>query len=165
MSKLVYENDIKDENWLTLPGEVKVTEKADATWNSASNFVFFKEDHTVANLLRMKLHTNRQVRFCGYKHPHPTIHNIEMTVQTAPVHTTAGAGQAAVAAIANSNNNGNINPDAAFTFGMNVNTPVPTPAEAVLLALSECIADVDQFAALWEKEVAPKVDANGRQIM
>lgn len=160
MSKLVYENDIKDENWLDLPGETKVTEKADATWNSASNFVFFKEDHTVANLLRMKLHTNRQVRFCGYKHPHPTIHNIEMTVQTAPVHATAGAGQAAVSAAGN-----NSNPDAAFTFGMNINAPVPTPSEAVLLALSQCIADVDQFAALWEKEVAPKVDASGKQIM
>ena len=150
MSKLVAENDIKDENWLDLPGETKITEKDDVHWNSASQFVLYKEDHTLANLLRMKLHTNRNVRFAGYKHPHPTIHNIEMTVQTAPVHQTAGVSGAI------SNQQGG--QDNAVVQSLLQQQSVPTPSDALLKALSECITDVEKFSELWEKEVCPKVD-------
>jgi DNA-directed RNA polymerase II subunit RPB11 len=89
MSKLVYENDIKDENWLDIPGERKVTESQDPKWASTSIFLIVKEDHTLANMLRMKLHTNRSVKFAGYKVPHPTVHNFELTVQTAATHQSA----------------------------------------------------------------------------
>ncbi len=147
MSKLVAENDIKDENWLNLPGEEKIREDPDSSWISASVFMLFKEDHTVANLLRMKLHTNKLVRFVGYKHPHPVIHNIEMIVQTAPIHITAGAGSSGP------QNSAQI--DAAL--GALQQQAVPTPAEAMLQALSECLADVDEFSKLWESEVVPKV--------
>src|SRR5688500_2471706 len=135
MSKLVAENDIKDEVWLTLPGETKVTEQPDANWMSASMFTLRKEDHTVANLLRTKLHTNNYVRIAAYKVPHPTFHDVEITVQTAPINITSGATTV----------------DAAGTAAGG--GAVPTPAEAVLTALDECIADLNTFAVLWEQNV------------
>lgn len=84
MSKLVAENDIKDETWLQLPddrGDKLVKESPDAHWASSSTFTLYKADHTIANLLRMKLHTNNACRFAGYKIPHPTVANVELVVQ------------------------------------------------------------------------------------
>ena len=37
----------------------------------ASVFTFKKEDHTLGNLLNMRLHQNPHVTFTGYKVPHP----------------------------------------------------------------------------------------------
>ena len=133
MSRLVAENDIKDEAWLTLPGDVKIVEQPDAHWNSASMFLLHKEDHTVANLLRMKLHTNQQVRFAAYKVPHPTVADIELVVQTAPISAAHAAAAAADAALGG----------------------VPTPAEAVLTAIGQILADLDEFELKWEQNVAP----------
>jgi DNA-directed RNA polymerase II subunit RPB11 len=139
MSRLVYENDIKDENWLTLPGETKIVEQPDAHWNSASMFTLHKEDHTVANLLRMKLHANSTVRFAAYKTPHPTLHIVEMTVQTAPVIDTTGNTSGGVAAASAAQ------------------PAVPTPAAAMQLAVDACIADVDEFTRLWHTRVMAHV--------
>ena len=137
MSKLVHENDIKDENWLTLSygDESKVVEQPDAHWNSASQFMLYKEDYTVANLLRMKLHTNKLVRFAGYKVPHPTLHEVEFTVQTAPINSGTSANAQAQQSAAG---------------------PVPTPGEAMLQAVNEVLTELDTFANLWEQNVMSK---------
>ena len=42
---------------------------------NAGTFRFNKEDHTVANLLRMQLLRDPSVRFAGYYHPHPLVRN------------------------------------------------------------------------------------------
>lgn len=48
-----------------------------------------REDHTLANLLRMQLIRDPDVLFVGYKHPHPLDHHIELRVQTS-TNTRAG---------------------------------------------------------------------------
>lgn len=49
---------------------------------NASLFLINKEDHTIGNLLRMKLLEDKQVLFAGYKVPHPLKYEIEIKVQT-----------------------------------------------------------------------------------
>ena len=53
-------------------------------------------DHTIANLCRMQLLRDPNVRFAGYYHPHPLVHHINMKVQTnnsnvAPVEVLSSA--------------------------------------------------------------------------
>eukprot|EP01079_Euglenida_sp_SAG-EU17-18_P005942 gene5942-1060_t len=45
-------------------------------------FTLQKEDHTIGNLIRMKLHEDHSVVFAGYRLRHPLEHNIEIKVQT-----------------------------------------------------------------------------------
>lgn len=80
---LVYVNEIPWTELVEVPGDDKLKEKVDPRGSNASDFIITKEDHTLANLLRMKLHTNRNVKFAGYKVPHVTKHTIEIKVQTA----------------------------------------------------------------------------------
>ncbi len=54
----------------------------DTKVTNAGTFRLNKEDHTVANLLRMQLLRDPNVRFAGYIHKHPLVHYIEMKVQT-----------------------------------------------------------------------------------
>lgn len=49
---------------------------------NAGVFRFNKEDHTIANLLRMQLLRDPNVRFAGYIHPHPLVHYIDLKIQT-----------------------------------------------------------------------------------
>lgn len=49
--------------------------------NSAT-FVFNKEDHTLANMLKGQLLHDPQVRFAGYKVPHPLEPRFELNIQT-----------------------------------------------------------------------------------
>eukprot|EP00957_Ditylum_brightwellii_P156140 11884492-Ditylum_brightwellii.AAC.1 len=77
-------------------GEVKITYAADTKVSNAGTFTFNKEDHTIANLLRMQLLRDPRVRFVGYMHPHPLIHRIDMRIQTssstvAPVEVLSAA--------------------------------------------------------------------------
>ena len=63
---------------------------------NAGTFRFNKEDHTVANLLRMQLLRDPSVRFAGYFHPHPLVHYINLKIQTnnstvAPVEVLSSA--------------------------------------------------------------------------
>ena len=84
MSKLTYRNEIEPSTLINQPDDVKITEEKDARRRDTSDFRLTKEDHTVANMLRMKLHTNPQVKFAGYKVPHPTMHTVVVKIQTAP---------------------------------------------------------------------------------
>lgn len=40
------------------------------------------EDHTLGNILRYQLLKDKNVKFSGYKRPHPLEHKIEIKVQT-----------------------------------------------------------------------------------
>jgi DNA-directed RNA polymerase II subunit RPB11 len=62
--------------------EQKITYAADTKVSNAGTFTLNKEDHTVANLLRMQLLRDPNVRFVGYIHPHPLIHRIDLKIQT-----------------------------------------------------------------------------------
>mmetsp|Transcript_15261 Transcript_15261/g.23666 ORF Transcript_15261/g.23666 Transcript_15261/m.23666 type:complete len:125 (+) Transcript_15261:75-449(+) len=63
-------------------GEVKITYTPDTKVANAGMFIINKEDHTLGNLLRMQLLRNPEVRFSGYRIPHPLIHLVELKVQT-----------------------------------------------------------------------------------
>mmetsp|Transcript_18059 Transcript_18059/g.22458 ORF Transcript_18059/g.22458 Transcript_18059/m.22458 type:complete len:131 (+) Transcript_18059:106-498(+) len=63
-------------------GERKITYEPDTKVSNAGTFELNREDHTVANLLRMQLLRHPSVRFTGYKHPHPLIHKIILKIQT-----------------------------------------------------------------------------------
>lgn len=80
---LISNNDIPPESLVDMKGDVKIVEHQSNKNPNTSLFVLEKEDHTVANLLRMKLHQNSLVKQCGYRVPHPTQHRVEMRVQTA----------------------------------------------------------------------------------
>jgi len=49
---------------------------------NASTFLFKKEDHTLANLLRARLLTMPNILFAAYKVPHPLFADFELRVQT-----------------------------------------------------------------------------------
>lgn len=49
---------------------------------NAATFKILKEDHTLGNMLRMKLLDNPQVIFAGYKMPHPLEHEFVLKIQT-----------------------------------------------------------------------------------
>jgi DNA-directed RNA polymerase II subunit RPB11 len=63
-------------------GERKIVYTPDTKVTNSATFRFNKEDHTVANLLRMQLLRDPQVRFTGYIHPHPLLHYIDLKIQT-----------------------------------------------------------------------------------
>jgi DNA-directed RNA polymerase II subunit RPB11 len=80
---LISNNDIAPESLVDLKGDVKIVEHQSNKNPNTSLFVLEKEDHTVANLLRNKLHQNSLVKQAGYRVPHPTQHRVEMRIQTA----------------------------------------------------------------------------------
>lgn len=86
---LISNNDIPPESLVDMPSDIKIVEHPSNKIPNTSIFVLEKEDHTVANWLRMKLHQNSLVKQCGYRVPHPTQHRVEMRVQTA----TDGSGR------------------------------------------------------------------------
>jgi DNA-directed RNA polymerase II subunit RPB11 len=49
---------------------------------NAGTFILSKEDHTIGNLMRLQLLRNRQVRFAGYRMPHPLIFDCHIRVET-----------------------------------------------------------------------------------
>eukprot|EP00331_Platyophrya_macrostoma_P009953 CAMPEP_0176424996 /NCGR_PEP_ID=MMETSP0127-20121128/11153_1 /TAXON_ID=938130 /ORGANISM="Platyophrya macrostoma, Strain WH" /LENGTH=140 /DNA_ID=CAMNT_0017806127 /DNA_START=81 /DNA_END=503 /DNA_ORIENTATION=+ len=86
---LISNNDIQPESLVDMPSDIKIVEEPSSKIPNTSTFKLEKEDHTVANWLRMKLHQNSLVKQCGYRVPHPTQHRVEMRVQTA----TDGSGR------------------------------------------------------------------------
>ncbi|KAL7460606.1 hypothetical protein ACHAXS_001050 [Conticribra weissflogii] len=58
--------------------EEKVEYSVDTKVSNAGTFTFNKEDHTVANLLRMQLLRDPAVKFAGYMHPHPLVAPVEV---------------------------------------------------------------------------------------
>eukprot|EP01080_Neovahlkampfia_damariscottae_P002649 gene2649-3846_t len=64
------------------PGDIKLTEEVSSKIKNASTFVISKEDHTLGNLIRMKLLDDKSVLFAGYRVPHPLTYSIEIKIQT-----------------------------------------------------------------------------------
>lgn len=62
--------------------EQKIVYTPDTKVACSANFRLNKEDHTIANLLRMQLLRDPNVRFVGYIHPHPLVHYINLKIQT-----------------------------------------------------------------------------------
>lgn len=79
----IYLNDITPDSLVDLPGDRKIVEQISNALPNASLFKLDKEDHTLANLLRMKLHESPFVQIAGYRVPHPTQHRVEISVHTA----------------------------------------------------------------------------------
>jgi len=63
-------------------GLAKVQVSKEEKMNNAVNYRILREDHTLGHLLRMELLRDPQVRFAGYKHPHPLENDIVVKVQT-----------------------------------------------------------------------------------
>lgn len=80
---LISNNDITPDSLVDMKGDVKITEITIQKNDNLRLYLLEKEDHTIANLLRMKLHQNSLVKQCGYRVPHPTQHRLEMRVETA----------------------------------------------------------------------------------
>jgi DNA-directed RNA polymerase II subunit RPB11 len=70
------------EIYLVPEGESKITYERDQKVKDAGTFRILREDHTLANLLRMQLLQNPKVLFCGYKVPHPLSYEVEIKLQT-----------------------------------------------------------------------------------
>jgi DNA-directed RNA polymerase II subunit RPB11 len=62
--------------------EKKVTVVKDTKIVDGAIFYFAKEDHTLGNALRMSLLRDKDVRFAGYRMPHPLQFVCEVKVQT-----------------------------------------------------------------------------------
>jgi DNA-directed RNA polymerase II subunit RPB11 len=62
--------------------EEKIVYTVDTKATNAGTFRFNKEDYTLANLLRMQLLRDQNVRFAGYIHPHPLLHFFNLKIQT-----------------------------------------------------------------------------------
>ena len=62
--------------------EQKVVVIKDSKIQNAGTFYFTKEDHTLGNALRMSLLRDKDVRFAGYRMPHPLQTVLEVKVQT-----------------------------------------------------------------------------------
>ncbi|KAG0225467.1 DNA-directed RNA polymerase II core subunit [Actinomortierella wolfii] len=72
-------------------GVKKLTITPDTKIPNAATFKIEKEDHTLANMLRMQLLEDPKVLFAGYKMPHPLDHYFILKVQTTPDTTPANA--------------------------------------------------------------------------
>ncbi|KYR01154.1 RNA polymerase II core subunit [Tieghemostelium lacteum] len=58
---------------------------------NACLFTVLKEDHTLGNLIRMQLVNDPDIKFAGYRMPHPLEHNITIKIQTHPNSTPTKA--------------------------------------------------------------------------
>lgn len=68
-------------------------------------FVIAKEDHTLANMLKAQLLHNPQVRFAGYKVPHPLEPRVELNIQTTDETTPVKALELAIEELQSTANN------------------------------------------------------------
>eukprot|EP00923_Selenidium_pygospionis_P014123 GHVN01024321.1.p1 GENE.GHVN01024321.1~~GHVN01024321.1.p1 ORF type:complete len:130 (+),score=22.03 GHVN01024321.1:174-563(+) len=70
---------------LELPDSVQKVEYVQtksSTKNEEGVFTLWLEDHTVANLIREQLLSDKGVWFAGYQVPHPLEHKVEIRIQT-----------------------------------------------------------------------------------
>jgi len=72
----------RSDAYLLPEGATKVTYEKDMRISNAGQFTILREDHTIANLIRMQLLRDNNVTFSGYMHPHPLINDVKVRVQT-----------------------------------------------------------------------------------
>eukprot|EP01013_Petalomonas_cantuscygni_P038951 TRINITY_DN70206_c0_g1_i1.p2 TRINITY_DN70206_c0_g1~~TRINITY_DN70206_c0_g1_i1.p2 ORF type:complete len:132 (-),score=13.18 TRINITY_DN70206_c0_g1_i1:552-947(-) len=74
----------------------KITMTSDSRLPNCCEFVLYKEDHSLANLLRMCLLYDTDVIFAGYRVPHPLNPEVVLKIQTREVITPQQALRRAV---------------------------------------------------------------------
>mmetsp|Transcript_1681 Transcript_1681/g.2032 ORF Transcript_1681/g.2032 Transcript_1681/m.2032 type:complete len:129 (+) Transcript_1681:162-548(+) len=72
----------REECYVLDASEVKMVAQEDAKITNAVNFTIAKEDHTVGNLLVSQLLKYSDVRFAGYRIPHPLEYILMIKLQT-----------------------------------------------------------------------------------
>lgn len=142
---LIYQNDITPDTLVDMKGDRKIVEQVSGIMPNSSLFKLDKEDHTLANLLRMKLHESPYVHIAGYRVPHPTQHRVELRVQT--------ASDLGLTAAASSNSGSGVTGKGASGR----TDSVPTPKEALRVAIDECLADLQSF----EEQLRAEAQAKG----
>lgn len=147
---LIYQNDITPDTLVDMKGDRKIVEQVSGIMPNSSLFKLDKEDHTIANLLRMKLHESPYVHIAGYRVPHPTQHRVELRVQTA---SDAGTAPAATASGGTSGTSGK-------GAGAGRADTVPTPKEALQAAIDGCLADLQNF----EEQLRAEAQAKGLEV-
>ena len=60
----------------------KLTYCKDSKRPNAGTFILAKEDHTLGNLIRLQLLRDKNVRFAGYRMPHPLVFDCHLRVET-----------------------------------------------------------------------------------
>ena len=70
------------ESYVLEPDQVKIEYNREESSPNSGRFKILKEDHTVGNLIRMKLLQDPRVYFAGYKSPHPLLNEIDFRVRT-----------------------------------------------------------------------------------
>ncbi|EER02672.1 DNA-directed RNA polymerase II, putative [Perkinsus marinus ATCC 50983] len=95
--QLISENKPDPDEILQLPegdehlhgGERRIYYEPELRQDNTGTFTIWLEDHTAAHALRSELLRNRQVKFAGYKVPHPLenklLMRVQVTSQTTPV--------------------------------------------------------------------------------
>jgi DNA-directed RNA polymerase II subunit RPB11 len=79
--------DIPEIEPSAIPGVVngppkRLTYTKDSKRPNAGTFILAKEDHTLGNLIRIQLLRDAQVRYAGYRMPHPLIFDCHIRVET-----------------------------------------------------------------------------------
>jgi len=72
------------ERFVVPDGVKKVAYEKDSRVEDAGTFIVQREDHTLGNLIRVKLLEDKNVSFAGYKIPHPLEYQMLFKVQTKP---------------------------------------------------------------------------------
>ena len=68
--------------WEDESDELRLSYNPDSKKPNAGVFVLSKEDHTIGNLIRLQLLRDSNVRFAGYRMPHPLIFDCHIRVET-----------------------------------------------------------------------------------
>ena len=68
--------------WEDESEEHRLTYQPDGKKPNAATFILHKEDHTLGNLIRIQLLRVPDVRFAGYRMPHPLIFDTHIRVET-----------------------------------------------------------------------------------
>ena len=122
----VWANAIDSKAHIDLPGDPpKITITPDHKMPNTIYAQINKEDHTIANLLRMKLNEDENVVFAAYQIPHPTEAVVQMKIQT-------------------------VAPDV-YGAGANLGDSTEEPRMALSRATRRALNDVEEFSALFER--------------
>ena len=70
----------EEENQIQQPKNLQIHAVDDSASNAT--FTFYKEDHTLGNLLRNTLVKNKEVEFCAYSVPHPSEPYMNVRIQS-----------------------------------------------------------------------------------
>jgi DNA-directed RNA polymerase II subunit RPB11 len=61
---------------------LKLSYVPDTKRPNCGTFIMRKEDHTLGNLIRIQLLRDEQVRFAGYRIPHPLVFEAQLRIET-----------------------------------------------------------------------------------